>query len=666
MEKYYGYAGKVLHVDLSSGDITVKPLDLDLATKFIGGMGISSKFAYDLMRPDLDPLSPESAIILGVGTLVGTLVPCASKTTVVMKLPFPASRHEKKYVVATMTGGGKRFGSMLKYAGYDQVIITGRAKKPSYLKIIDDAVEICDAGDLWGKADPFQTTDYLSDRYKGSTGKAGVWAIGKAGENLLSPATGFVDNISTLGTFGAAVLGSKNLKAVVSLGTKGIRIADRKRLMALVDKVRKEIISHPYFGMLNHSMKRHVKAGDAVYPKDARSSGLVQRGACFSCPDGCKHSYEIEDGKFKGQLLRGVRPDHLVRWSGQLELTDYSDLLMLGDMITTAGVSNPSTVRMLHFVTRMFERGVISTKETGGLVLKTGDFDSYVKLLDKFINREDIGEYMAQGWYALSEKVGVDASTDFMDGCAVIRGFDVITQPGVSALTYGRGLASILSPRGQHVRMSTQLPMGEDPHRDTYWPELKRSLKDIRIDCERMGTSKEDIDRIFTSEDFNTGRLGRHADDAYCVYQCVGMCWSGGQGSYGEAVRNVPLLSEFYSAATGFEITPHELKKGGERTRTMERLLNVREGFTRADEEIPALWLHFTETPLKTSGGDRYLVDWFGRRLTREDIVQMLNDYYAERGWDIEKGMPTKEKLTELGLERYADIVILAENTSRP
>ncbi len=649
--EYYGYAGNILHVDLSSGDKKVVPLDLDLANKFIGGMGMSSTLAYDHIRPDIDPLSPESAIILGVGALVGTIVPCACKTTAMMKLPCSASRHEKKYVVGTSTSGSMRFGAMLKYAGYDNVIITGKAKKPSYLKIIDNDVEICDASDLWGKADPFQTTDSLSDRYKGATGKAGVWAIGKGGENLLSSATGFVDNCCTLGTYGAAVLGSKNLKAVVALGTRGIGIADRKRLMALVDKLREEIMSHPdfgHFGVREHPKKRHGKTGEAVYSKEVQRGQLVHRGACFGCPDGCKNSYEIKDGKFKGDLLRAVRPAHFIRHSARLRVQDYNELIKLSDLINKAGVCDRTAVRMFHFVTRLFERGVISTKETGGLELRTGDFDAYVKLLDKFINRQDIGEYMAQGWYPLSEKVGVDASTDFDDGCAIINGFTVTSEPQRSSFHASKGIANIVDPRGMH-QGTAQYPLGQDP---------ERSFRDIIIECERMGTAKEDIDRIFTGENVNTGRLARHSEDAYYVYQCVGMCWLGGRGADGAAVRNVPLLSEFYSAATGFEITPHALKQGGERTRTMEKLLNIREGFTREDEEIPALWLHYTETPMKSPKGDLYLVDWAGRRLSKEIIVQMLDDYYAERGWDIEKGMPSKEKLTELGLEKYADILM--------
>src|SRR3990172_6846618 len=116
---YYGYAGRVLYVDLSSGDVRVEPLDLDMATEFIGGMGINCRFAYDLIKPGVDPLSPESAIIIGVCAFVGTMVPAACKTTVMLKFPYPASRRQKKYAIDTATGGSQRFGAMLKYAGYD-------------------------------------------------------------------------------------------------------------------------------------------------------------------------------------------------------------------------------------------------------------------------------------------------------------------------------------------------------------------------------------------------------------------------------------------------------------------------------------------------------------------------------------------------------------------
>jgi aldehyde:ferredoxin oxidoreductase len=158
---YYGYAGQILHVDLTSGDIRKESLDTDFDHKFLGSWGINYRLAYDLLKPGTEPLSPGNLIILGVGPLIGTLVPGAGKVAATTKLPTVASKHERKYVVATAVGGSQRFGAMIKNAGYDNVVMTGRAKKPSYLKIIDDDVEICHVKNLSGGA-PFE--DLLSPR----------------------------------------------------------------------------------------------------------------------------------------------------------------------------------------------------------------------------------------------------------------------------------------------------------------------------------------------------------------------------------------------------------------------------------------------------------------------------------------------------------------------
>ena len=648
---YYGYAGKTLYVDLESCSTRVVPLDLDEARKFVGGAGLTSKLAFDLIKPGASPLSPENLIILGVGPLVGTMVPTACKTNLTMKFPGPASRSESKYIVDISVAGGKRFGIMLKNAGYDVVVITGRARKPSHLKIIDDDVQVCDAADLRGKTDIFETTDELSSRHKGPTGKAGAMAIGKAGENLVNGAIAFVDNMSTIGTFGGAVFGSKNLKAVVTLGSKGVKVADGKKLMALAEKLRQEIITHPGFGKGRPA--GYLRSTSAGYPDDLTSRTKVGRVACASCPDPCKADHEIKDGKFAGTKLLDCRAHYAFYHGRRLRLEEYGEILMLFDLATRAGLDMFTAVRMLHFVSRLYERGIISSKDTGGLEIKRGDFNSYRKLLEQYINRQHIGEYMAQGWYALSDKVGVDAASDWMDGASIVRNFDTITDARFDGFDPGHGLAAILRPRGQLLLQDTMYPAGEDIHKETCFPEWKRSLNDVKRDCVEMGAPPEAMDRIFTGNGFNAGRLEKHAEDAYAVYDCLGVCSEGGRTTW-EPVRNVPLLAEMYTAATGFDITTQELKKRGERVWNLQKLLNVREGFTRKDDEIPALWLKNTETPLKLKGGEKYLVDWFGRRVSTADIQRMLDDYYDERGWDIEKGVPTRDKLFELGLERFS------------
>ncbi|MFC1893755.1 aldehyde ferredoxin oxidoreductase N-terminal domain-containing protein [Chloroflexota bacterium] len=659
---YYGYAGKILYVDLTSGDIDKRQLDTEVAQKYLGGWGINYRLEYDLLQPDTDPLSADNPIIIGVGTLCGTLAPASSKCTMTTKLPVCASKSEKKHVVATAVGGNRRFGAMVKNAGFDHVVITGRARKPSYLKIIDDDVAICEASDLWGRKDTYETSDELADRHRGRTGKAGTWVIGKAGENLLTTSIALVDGMGSMGRWGgAAVLGSKNLKAVVALGTKGIRIAEPKRFMALVDRKRQEIMSHPAFGS-GYPVAARTGGSPLLqspYPPELDALTRYASIACMSCVDCCKISHEIKEGRFAGITEHGI---HLFFMgesdkARRLKLPHYGDPMMLADLLNRAGICLMSGLRMLHFVTSLYERGVISEKDTGGLALRTGDIDAYIRLLEKWLNREDIGEYMAQGWYALGQRFGVDAGTDFEDGTPIVRGGEVLHDVRWRKYDPTFMLSQTVRPKPQHVQQGASFPAGEDIQQDTYWPGYRRSLNDIKRDLvEKTGASREDAERIFTDKDFNFGRLEKHSEDALGVYNSLGICTSGPSWDW-HPMRDIPLLSELYSAATGFKVTPEELKTRGERVWNMEALLNVREGIMGEDYDPPVLWLQHTEKPVPVDAGDYYAMDWLGRRVSKDDIYRWLDDYYYERGWDKQKRIPTREKLRALGLEEFIPVV---------
>jgi len=289
---------------------------------------------------------------------------------------------------------------------------------------------------------------------------------------------------------------------------------------------------------------------------------------------------------------------------------------------------------------------VLSIQDTGGLELRTGDIDSYIQLLEKWVNREGIGDYMAQGWSALSEMAGVDAATDFEDGVPMVRGSEVLHD--IRWGTYGPAwmLAQVVRPKPLQIHQRTAHAIGED---------VQQSLSEVRSDLvEKIGLPKEEADRIITADDFNVGAVTRHSEDTEAVCNALGTCFGGGPGDPG---RDIPWLSEIYSAATGFSITPEALKREGEKQRNMEALLNAREGIRGEDYEPPTLWLEHTEKPIQVDKGDYYATDWFGRRITKDEIYKWMRDYYAERGWDIKKRIPTREKLVELGLEEFMYIV---------
>lgn len=642
----YGYAGRILFVDLSSRSIKNEPLDVGVAEKFIGGPGIGHRLLCDFLKPDINPLSPENPIVVGIGPLGGTLVPGSGKCALTMKYPIPASRRRTKYFVSTAMGGSRRFGVMMKNAGYDHIVITGRAEKPCYLKITDETVEICDAGDIWGK-DIHQTNEILIARHGGKTGGCGTWTIGQAGENLVAISQATLDNLNSLGRYVGAVLGSKNLKAVVTYGKKGIKVMDSKRFMKVYEKKRKEILSHPHYQPLP---LLHLGALEETYERTR-----VSIKACTGCPGACRSTHEAKEGSFKGEKYQGGDFSVSVDFARRLRLSDYGAMYKLMDLMNRYGLCMLTTLRMIYFVTSMYRRGVISKEDTGGLELRLGDIDSYIALIEKIVNKQDIGAVMAQGWYALAEKLGVDASDEFKDGCSIVKGIDTLTDsrfwPSHFAPTMG--ITNIVHSKGKHVHGATYWPRGPDLNKDTYWPEVLQSLADIRRDTEKMGVTREEMDRIFTSESFNAGRLVKYTQDAEYLYNALGICdcvvhWEC------DPIRDVPWLSEIYSALTGITISPREFLRVGERVWNLEKLLNVREGFTREDDEIPSVWLQNIDNPISLRSGEQYLMDWFGNRLTKEDIEKMLDDYYEERGWDVRKGVPTKKRLIELGLEDFA------------
>jgi len=641
--EYYGYAGNILHVDLNSRQVRKEPLDTNVARKFIGGPGIGLNMLLDTLKPGIDPLSPENVLVFGTGPLLGTLVPGSGKSYLNTKYSMPASKDGKKYFISTSMFGSNRFGVMMKNAGYDHIVITGCADKPCYLKVTDEDVEICDASDIWGK-DIHEVGRILRKRHRGKTGNCGTWVIGPAGENLVRFSLGWTDDWHNAGRFAGAVSGAKRLKAIVTLGNKGIKIADGKRFTKIVERKRKEILSHPNYRATAPLGKG--KTGTLL------TELMVGIRGCSGGMCACKSIHEIQEGKYKGVWFGGSFPALPSMLQMQLQLKDYGEAFTLLGRMNSYGLCVSTTLNMLWFVTQQYERGVLSRDDMGGLELKIGDLDYYLALIEKIVHRQDIGAIMAEGWYPLCERLGIDASTDYDTGCAITKGIDLLVDARIwpSLFKQGTGfnpcmgLGSIVHAKAKHT------------HSATYWASSEISLDDVKRDAEKMGITKEELDRIFTEDYFDTGRLEKYGGDAETAYNLLGICdtsihWAN------DPLRDMPWLAEAYSAATGFDITPRDLLRAGERVFNLEKLLNVREGFNREDDRIPPVYLQNIETPLPAREGDRYLTDWFGRRLSREDLETMLDTYYEERGWDIQKGVPTKTKLTELGLEQFADIV---------
>lgn len=617
MEENYGFAGYILHVDLTSGEISKEKLDLSVARKFIGGLGMNIKLGYDLIKPEVDPLSPENVIIVGTGPLVGTIAPGSARVYSTTKLPANGA-------IGWGGGGGVRFGCMLKNAGYDHIVIRGRADKPVYLKISDDDVEICDAESYWGKSS-IQMVDELRNKH----GKSwGVVSIGQSGENLVRFSMAYIDKYSTLGRGGfAAVMGSKNLKAIAAYGTKGVRVANRKKFLEICEGLYKRIRNYP---KLKDSHKYGFLNFMPVMPKEDYLELKKARMACVGCPIGDKDILQIKKGKFKGLTIHTTTAINTLgpKLYGGL---DYDESIKLTEMLDGYGLDIFETYELLKFVDNLNKHGMISDEEIGGPRIDLGNYESLKEWFRKIAYREEFGDFLAEGFNQVLERYG-EGIEEFEP--SVVKGlvaYQSVRGPVVSKTFTPFELTMVVLSRGP-----ASAPGGSSPLYFTFG----RPLDWIQGHFDRMGIPKDAQERILTEKEgmaINVGRLTKYAHQFLYICGSVGTCGRGQINRF----YSLKTFAELYSAATGFEISAEELMITSERIFNLEKAANVREGFSRKDDIFPEKWF---EEPTH--------LDYYEKvKITKEIAYGLLDDYYRERGWSLETGIPSRDKLIELGLE---------------
>ena|GEM_PF-129789 len=646
--KMYGYAGGILHVDLSTGQISDELLDEGLVEKFIGGWGINNKLYYDASKPKTDPFSPDSPIIIGTGALVGTLIPGASK--IVGTYRSPIFTKDKRHFIDNTVAGSNRFGIMLKNSGYDHVVITGKSDTPVYLKISDDGCEICDATGLWGGKDIYETTDYMVDKY----GDCGVIAIGRAGENLIRYAMSIVDYCGSFGKFGfGAVMGSKNLKAIVTRGSKGIEVADPKEYLRLVTEVRREIeesnstILGPFrmLGIMSGWPLQGPLANEGYWSfrewtklygqqKWMKIKMRKQDLSCSNCMLACRVDYEIKDGEFEGLTSFSGSYFMPARIGQRLGLRDFKQSVKLLDICNRAGTCCLTTSGIVNWVTQLFEEGKLENGLVRGLELKR-DFETYFRIFEDIMSRDGIGDLLAEGWYPISEKIGSDPD-EFTPGTGIRRGADCIQDIRFTTLDPQR-FTYFTNPRPHHGGTQTAITLP------------KMSINVLKEDVKNMGVDGDLFDRIFTETDyygdFNCAIYAKQCEDVMAAQNSMGICIVYTIPPF--LTLNLKKLAPIYSAATGIEVSANDLRKRGERSFNLYKMINMREGFMREDDACSNIWL----TPRDTPDGIRPIMDYYRKKvISREDIGHLLDDYYKERGWDVRAGVPTRDRLLELEL----------------
>lgn len=603
-----GYIGKILKADLTRGKISEEPLDEDYAQTFIGGSGLGARYLYDLTGEKTDPLGPDNPLIFMTGPLTGTKAPCCGRFSVCARSPLTGFWGE--------ANSGGDFGPMLKFSGYDGIIITGHSSKPVYLEIINGRYRLADASSIWG-LDCYQTQQIIKTKTKIS--KTSIACIGIAGENKLKIAAIINDKGRAAGRTGlGAVMGSKRLKAIVVAGAKKPEVANKKVFKTAIseahDLIKEDITAQMlHLGGTAFYMDIGMTYGDIptrYYTKGefdvskltgATMSETILTGitGCFQCPIACGRKTALQ--KYGVVDADGPEYETISALGTLLLINDLPGIAYAGHLCNMYGMDTISTGVTIAFATYLFEKGIIKLSDTDGIELKWGDIDVVIKLIKKMASRDGFGNILADGSRLLGKRYGVE------DSSVEVKGLEVaMHDPRAFA---GMAVAYATAPRG-----------GCHLESDFFFVEIGQEIPDVGITASpREKWSESDWEKVQI--------VSRH-QDWRSIFDSLIICKL--------ASYPASLVTDLVNAATGWQMTPQDIISHGEKIFNLKRLININFGLTPREDKLPKLLLE----PL-LEGGAKGKVP---------DIEMMLDEYYQFRGWDRETGWPTISKLKELGL----------------
>ncbi len=588
-----GWNGRILDIDLSSGHIESRPLDHEMARMFLGGRGLGARLLWDLVGPDVEPLSPQNVLIFATGPLTATGIQTSNRFTVTTKSPLTGT------ILDANSGGW--WGRQFKRTGYDALIVRGRAPEPVYIEISRESVATRKAAHLWGK-----TVSETSDTLGQNRNKRNVLCIGPAGENLVRIAAIMNDKERSLARGGpGAVMGSKNLKAIVVEGDARNQPADRELFRFVLYEATKLLKASPLtsqalpqFGtavimnVINtigalptrNFQDAHFEGAERISGEYIAETILEGNQACWACPISCTRLTRTKNGAGEG-------PEYETAWAfgAQCGIDDIEVVAEANYLCNDLGLDTISTGSTIGCAMEMSERGIIRSD------LRFGRAEMLLDVIRDIAYRRGLGDELAEGSYRFAEKYGVPELS--------------MTAKKLELPAYdpramqGQGLLYATSNRGGcHMRGNMLGP-------------------------EVLGIPRL-IDRL--AYQGKAGIVARHQDSAAAIDSLV-LC------KFAHLALSEEFFARFLTAVTGEPFATDDLWKIGERIWNLERLYNLREGFTRADDTLPSRLLR---EPIPTGPSAGHVVH----------LEPMLDEYYAFRGWDKE-GVPTREKLEELGLD---------------
>jgi aldehyde:ferredoxin oxidoreductase len=596
---------KLLRVDLTTGKFADQEVSKEDELKFMGGRGLAAKILYDENKPRVDAFDPENRLIIMTGPYTATLGSFSAFYNVTTKSPLTGG------ILSAHSGG--HWSPMLRRTGYDGIIFKGKAVRPVYLLLTDKGPELKDASDLWGK-DVFETTDILEKRHE----KAKATVIGPGGEKLVRFAAIMNDKHRAAGRGGVgAVMGSKNLKAVVVHGSKEIPQADPEKLKETFKTATATVKEKSQaFAKYGTSMVVGItgKAGTiptrnfqtGYFPEYEKIGGdalvnnhKIKDSACYRCPLHCGNETKA-DGEYHCET-EGPEYETLAMFGSNLGNSNLESIIMANDLCNRYGIDTISCADTIACAIELFEKGIISEKDTGGLKLGWGDYRSVVRLVELTGKAEGFGKLVGEGSRRLAAKYGPEAQKYAMN----VKGMEF---PGYDPRgIQGMGLAFATCTRGAcHLRATM------------YVPELFQGVLD-RFTIKGKAQPLKDLQELFT------------------IYDCMILCKFGARNAFGNSWDNMVVL---VNAATGRNYSVDDLKRIGARGWTMERLFNLREGLTKKDDTLPE---RLFTTPIHDGPSK-------GAVLNKADFDVEIEAYYGVWGWD-KNGVPTKDTLDKLGIK---------------
>ncbi|MGD8633954.1 MAG: aldehyde ferredoxin oxidoreductase family protein [Anaerolineales bacterium] len=600
------YFYRVKHIDLSSGQTRDERIEGRTAAQFLGGAGMAAHLIFEDLNPDSDPASPEAPLVFAAGPLTGTTGPAVGRYVICARSPATGAWGEANI--------GGFFGPELRSAGVDAIVIRGKAERPVFLWIDDGHIELRSAASLWGLTDTYAT----QERIKNELGDPGikVACIGRAGENQLPFALVLCDHGRVAGRTGmGSVMGSKNLKAVAVRGQQPLPLHDLEEFAKLRARTNRELRQDltseglrdfgtssamdifDYFGMLPKHYFRLGELEDIDKVSGATMSETILSGVstCHGCVIACGRKVRLD----KSVEQKGPEYETKVGLGPNLGITDLVVLTEMGDLCDRYGMDTISLSNTIGLAIALFEDGLITAEDTGGLELAWGDPEIVFKLIEKTANSEGFGKELGMGALGLAERYGVP------ERALQVRGLELAYHDPRGAS--GMALVYATSPRGACHN--------QGPY---YLVEIGQTREEIGVDMYPRQGGAEKAVNVVRNQDWNS------------LQNSLVMC----------IFANIPAedVAGLLTAATGELISARDLLQLGERAFTLKRLINDRLGFGAAYDRYPEP----LKEPLKDGGAAEYV----------PPFDEMLEAYYAARGWSHE-GMPGGALLQDLGLETY-------------